>query len=289
MSGSRFYGPLGFAVPRAATTSEIGISGRKRHWLWPLQIECEPGIGSSMRCSLTRLPRRYSALALGCCPRPQVASRQDHGPGRAPPPSLRKPISATQGHQQPATVVAVQDDQALLGRLRAGDDAAFEALVARHDRALRRVARTFVRTPAAADDVVQETWLAVIRGLDRFEGRSSLSTWIFRILANRARTRATRDARSVPFSALEDNDRPAVDPSAFGADGRWRSTPPRLESDPEASALSSELRTHLLAAVDDLAPAQRAVITLRDLVGLNAEDVCSLLEINDGNQRVLLQ
>lgn len=79
-----------------------------------------------------------------------------------------------------------------------------------------------------------------------------------------------------------------MDPSAFGADGRWRSTPPRLESDPEASALSSELRTHLLTAVDDLAPAQRAVITLRDLVGLNAEDVCSLLEINDGNQRVLL-
>lgn len=185
-------------------------------------------------------------------------------------------------------MVAVQDDQALLGRLRAGDEAAFETLVARHDQALRRVARTFVRTPAAADDVVQETWLAVIRGLDRFEGRSSLSTWIFRILANLARTRASRDARSVPFSALEDDDRPAVDPSAFGADGRWRSAPPRLESDPEASVLGGELRRRLLAAVEELAPVQRAVITLRDLVGLDSADVCSLLEISDGNQRVLL-
>ncbi len=197
-------------------------------------------------------------------------------------------FSPAQRRLQPYTVVVVQDDQALLGRLRAGDEAAFETLVARHDQALRQVARTFVRTPAAADDVVQETWLAVIRGLDRFEGRSSLSTWIFRILANLARTRARRDARSVPFSALEDDDRPAVEPSAFGTDGRWRSAPVRLESDPEASVLGSELRGRLLAAVDQLAPAQRAVITLRDLVGLDSGDVCSLLEISDGNQRVLL-
>jgi len=186
-------------------------------------------------------------------------------------------------------VIGVQDDHALLGRLRAGDEAAFEALVARHDRALRRVARTFVRTPADADDVVQETWLAVIRGLDQFEGRASLTTWIFRILINRARTRASRDARSVPFSALQDDDdRPAVDSAAFAGDGRWRSAPPRLESDPEASVLGVELRTHLLQAVEQLAPAQRAVITLRDLVGLETEDVCSLLEISDGNARVLL-
>lgn len=185
-------------------------------------------------------------------------------------------------------MVAVQDDQALLGRLRAGDEAAFETLVARHDRALRRVARTFVRTPAAAEDVVQETWLAVIRGLDQFEGRSSLSTWIFQILANRARTHASRDARSIPFSALEDDDRPAVDPSAFGADGRWRSAPARLESDPQASVLGGELRRRLLAAVEELSPAQRAVITLRDLVGLDSGNVRSVLEISESNQRVLL-
>ena len=102
----------------------------------------------------------------------------------------------------------------------------------RHDAALRRVARTFVRTSTAADDVVQETWLAVVRGLSAFEGRSSLRTWIFRILVNRARTRAVRDARSLPFSALESDDRPTVEPAAFGADGRWTSAPPRLDATP---------------------------------------------------------
>ncbi len=182
----------------------------------------------------------------------------------------------------------MQDDPALLARLRTGEESAFETLVNRYDAAMRRVARNFVRTPATADDVVQETWLAVIRGLDGFEGRSSLSTWIFRILVNRARTRASRDARSVPFSALESDDRPAVDPEAFGGDGRWRSAPPRLDADPEASLLSEELRSHLVEAVERLAPAQRVVVTLRDLVGLDADDVCSLLEISDGNQRVLL-
>jgi RNA polymerase sigma-70 factor (ECF subfamily) len=95
----------------------------------------------------------------------------------------------------------VEDDQALLARLRAGDEEAFTAVVARHDGALRRVARTFVRTPSAIDDVVQDTWLGVVRGLGDFEGRSSLRTWIFRILVNQARTRAVRDARSLPFSA----------------------------------------------------------------------------------------
>jgi RNA polymerase sigma-70 factor (ECF subfamily) len=182
----------------------------------------------------------------------------------------------------------VRDDQALLERLRAGDEDAFEALVTRHDGALRRVARTFVRTDSAADDVVQETWLGVLRGLSGFEGRSSLRTWIFRILVNRARTRAVRDARSLPFSSLESDDLPAVDPAAFGTDGRWTSAPPRLDFDPESGLLSAELRAHLLQAVDGLSPDQRAVITLRDLVGLPADEVCELLELSDGNQRVLL-
>jgi RNA polymerase sigma-70 factor (ECF subfamily) len=182
----------------------------------------------------------------------------------------------------------VDDDQALLARLRAGDEAAFEALVARHDGALRRVARTFVRTDSAADDVVQETWLGVVRGLNDFEGRSSLRTWIFRILVNRARTRGVRDARSLPFSSLEEEDRPAVDPGAFAADGRWTSAPPRLDGDPETGLLSAELREHLLRAVDALSHDQRAVITLRDLVGLSAPEVCELLELGEVNQRVLL-
>jgi RNA polymerase sigma-70 factor (ECF subfamily) len=182
----------------------------------------------------------------------------------------------------------VDDERALIERLRAGDEQAFEALVRRHDGALRRVARTFVRTDAAADEVAQETWLAVIRGLDGFEGRSSLRTWIFGILVNQARTRATRDARSVPFSALGGDDDPAVDAAAFGPDGRWRSAPARLDADPESGLLSSELRARLVEEVDRLPPAQRAVIALRDLVGLPAAEVCELLGVTDGNQRVLL-
>jgi RNA polymerase sigma-70 factor, ECF subfamily len=182
----------------------------------------------------------------------------------------------------------VDDETVVLERLRAGDERAFEALVAQHDGALRRVARTFLRTDAAADDVVQETWLAVVSGLDGFEGRSSLRTWIFSILVNRARTRGMRDARSLPFSALESEEEPTVDPTCFSADGRWTSAPARLDADPESGLLSAELRTHLLSAIDELSPDQRAVITLRDLVGMPAEEVCELLELTDGNQRVLL-
>ena len=182
----------------------------------------------------------------------------------------------------------MEDEHAFLERLRSGDESAFEALVALHDGALHRVARTFVRTDAAADDVVQETWLGVVRGLHAFEGRSSLRTWIFKILVNTARTRAVREARNLPFSALEGDAGPTVEPAAFGADGRWSSAPARLESDPETGLLSAELRAHLLAAVELLSPDQRAVITLRDLVGLPASQVCELLELTDGNQRVLL-
>jgi RNA polymerase sigma-70 factor (ECF subfamily) len=146
----------------------------------------------------------------------------------------------------------VDDETALLSRLRAGDERAFEVLVAQHDGALRRVARSYLRTDSAVEDVVQETWLGVVHGLDGFEGRSSLRTWIFRILVNRARTRAVREARSVPFSALETDEAPAVDPAAFAADGRWTSAPPRLDSDPETGLLSAELRERLLDAVDSL-------------------------------------
>jgi RNA polymerase sigma-70 factor (ECF subfamily) len=181
----------------------------------------------------------------------------------------------------------VGEDHALIERLRAGDEQAFDTFVRRHDDALRRVARTYVRTQAAADDVVQETWLAMLSGIKDFEERSSLRTWLFRILVNRARTRATREARSMPFSTLEKEDESVFEPG-FGADGRWVSAPPRLDADPESSLLGSELREHLIDAIDALAPAQRAVITLRDIVGLPADDVCDMLEVTDGNQRVLL-
>ena len=180
------------------------------------------------------------------------------------------------------------DDDALLPRLRAGDEDAFRELVSKYDGALRRLARTFVRTQAAADDVVGETWLGVVRGLDTFEGRSSLRTWIFSILVNRARTRAVREARSVPFASLEEDDGPAVEPAAFDASGGWTSAPARLDADPERQLLSAELRAHLLDAIDDLVPAQKAVITLRDLLGVPSDEVSELLDITDGNQRVLL-
>ena len=176
----------------------------------------------------------------------------------------------------------------MLARLRAGDAAAFDELVTRHDATMRRVARTFVPTRSLAEDVVQETWLGVIRGLDRFEGRSSLRTWIFQILANRARTRATREARTLPFSSVASPDRPTVDPSEFSADGHWRSAPARLDCDPETSLLQAELRRKLLEAVDDLPAAMQAVIMLRDVVGLPPDEVCDMLAISDGNQRVTL-
>ena len=180
------------------------------------------------------------------------------------------------------------DEAALLERLRAGEEAAFVELVAANDAALRRVARSFVRTSAAADEVVAETWLAVIAGLPRFEGRSSLRTWIFGILLNRARTRGVREARSVPFSALEQDGGPTVDPDSFAADGSWRSAPRRLESDPEGRVLAGELREQLFAAIDRLPPRQRAVLVLRDVVGLEPMEVSELLELSEGNQRVLL-
>jgi RNA polymerase sigma-70 factor, ECF subfamily len=156
---------------------------------------------------------------------------------------------------------------------------------------MRFVARSFVRTEALAEEVVQDTWLAVLRGLDAFEGRASLKTWIFHILANRARTRAVREARTVPFSALADaaaQEGPAVDPAAFDGDGRWARPPRTLDTDPERHLLATELRGRLVEAVAELPDAQRAVIALRDLAGLPSEEVCELLGLSAGNQRVLL-
>lgn len=175
-------------------------------------------------------------------------------------------------------------DAELLVRLRAGDEAAFGELVDRYDGQLRRFARTFVRTDAQAADVVGETWLAVIDGLDRFEGRSSLKTWLFRIVANRARTRAVREARSVPFASFETDEGPTVDPSAFTQVGGWVSQP----ASPEEAALSQELRGRIAQVVETLPEQQRRVILLRDVAGLEGPDVAEALGISEGNQRVLL-
>ena len=182
----------------------------------------------------------------------------------------------------------MEQDEELVSRLRAGDQEAFEAVFARFDGPLRGAARSFVRTPTAVEEVVQETWVALVKGIDGFEGRSSLQTWLFRILVNRARTRAVRDSRLVSFSSLEGDAEPAVDPEAFGGDGRWRSAPARLEFDPETRLLGAELRSQLVAAIEDLPDQQRVVVTLRDVIGLTSAEVCEMLEISESNQRVLL-
>ena len=183
----------------------------------------------------------------------------------------------------------MDDDDTLLEGLRAGDEAAFATLVDRYDGALRRLARTFVRTDAVADEVVQETWLGLVDGLDRFEGRSSLKTWLFSILINRARTRAVREARSVPLSSLAPEGREAaVSPEAFEATGVWREAPRPFETDPESRLLAGELRERLEAAVAELPEKQRAVITLRDMAGFTSPEVQELLDVSEVNQRVLL-
>jgi RNA polymerase sigma-70 factor, ECF subfamily len=182
------------------------------------------------------------------------------------------------------------DDPELLRRIRAGDRSAFTGLVRRHCGALLRLARVFVHE-AFVEEVVQDTWVAVLDGLDGFEGRASFKTWLYRILANRARTRATREARTVPFSALAatDDDAPALDPERFDEGGTWRDPPVGWsEETPERLALAAETRAVMEAAVAALPPGQRAVLVLRDEDGLETEEICNLLGLTATNQRVLL-
>ncbi len=191
----------------------------------------------------------------------------------------------------PATVDRGQRDRELVERLRAGDERAFMELVAAYQPAMVRLARTFVPSEAVAEEVAQETWLGVLNGLDRFEGRSSLKTWIFRILVNRARTRGERESRTVPFSSLERDDDehgPTVDPDRFRDDGFWGAPPRAWEGQPEDRLLSAETRRVIRDAIDMLPPAQRRVIGLRDVEGLSAQEVVELLDLTEVNQRVLL-
>lgn len=188
-------------------------------------------------------------------------------------------------------IQAPDAERRLVDAIKRGDEDAFARLVDTYHSSMLRLARVFVPTRAVAEDVVQETWLAVIQGIDRFEGRSSLKTWLFRILTNRAKTRGEREGRAVPFSsAWRDElepDEPAVDPRRFH-DGAWTSLPASVPSAPDEHAEARELGKVVERAVKKLPPTQREVITLRDIEGLPAEEVCSLLEISEGNQRVLL-
>jgi RNA polymerase sigma-70 factor (ECF subfamily) len=187
-------------------------------------------------------------------------------------------------------------EQSLLAALRAGDESAYVSLVERHQSSMLRIARTHCPRRDAAEEVVQETWLAVFEGVGRFEGRSSVRTWIFSILANRAKTRGVRERRSVPVSSLgdagDDEDGPTVDPSRFASGGRWPghwTKPPRAWQDrPDDRALAGELRARIDAAVSALPPKQRDVITLRDVEGMSSDDVRNVLGLSETNQRVIL-
>lgn len=192
---------------------------------------------------------------------------------------------------RPARVAGTDD----LDGIRRADPDAFTRLVERHGPAMRRIAAMYA-PGALADEVVQDTWIAVLQGIDRFEGRSSLRTWIFRILVNIARTKGQREYRQIPFSAFADpeaGDEPAVDPTRFqdasGArPGHWISMPTPWDEFPEERFVATETLAVIRNAVDGLPPAQREVITLRDIEGWSSEDVCNALTISATNQRVLL-
>jgi RNA polymerase sigma-70 factor (ECF subfamily) len=183
-------------------------------------------------------------------------------------------------------------DLDLLARLLKGEEAAFETLVGALHTPMLRFVRIFLRKPDVAEEVVQETWLAVLRGLPSFEGRSSLKTWIFHILSNRARSRAIREGRVIPFAELGgpgDEARDSELEDRFSPDGRWSEPPARWQVDtPEAIALRREAMQQLEAALETLPDAQRTVVTLRDVEGWSAQDVCNVLDISETNQRVLL-
>jgi RNA polymerase sigma-70 factor (ECF subfamily) len=175
-------------------------------------------------------------------------------------------------------------DQELLGRLRAGDEQAFVMLVRRHHDAMLRLARGYVPSVAVAEEVVQDTWLGVLRGLGGFEGRSSVRTWLFRILVNRARTAGVRERRSIAVS----NPEPVVDPSRFDQSGAWAAPPEHWVEEADDRLDAVKLADRLRSAIDGLPDRQREVVMLRDVEGLSSQDVCSVLDLSEGNQRVLL-
>jgi RNA polymerase sigma-70 factor, ECF subfamily len=189
------------------------------------------------------------------------------------------------------------DEGALVEALRRGDEAAFAQLVAELNGPLTRLALAHVPSRAVAEDVVGDTWLGVIRGIDDFEGRSSLRTWIFQILLNNARTRGKREKRALPFSSLrrrdpEGRDEPAVEPSRFDGPrgeypGHWARPPVEWQA-PEERLATEAARDVLLGAIAKLPERQREVLTLRDMLGYSAEEARNALDLSETNQRVLL-
>lgn len=210
---------------------------------------------------------------------------------------VRAGVFAAEAPRWQPLVADYSDDDVLVAGLRSGDDGAFAWLLDRYDGRLRRLARTFVASAASADEVVQETWLAVIEGIDRFEQRSSLKTWVYRILVNKARTRGVREKRSVPFAAVV-GDGDGLGPT-FAADrflppdhprwpGHWAVNPTAWEALPPERLEASETTDRIRAAIDDLPAMHRVVITCRDIEGWSSAEVCELLDLTPANQRVLL-
>jgi RNA polymerase sigma-70 factor (ECF subfamily) len=195
-----------------------------------------------------------------------------------------------------ARAATADPDAELLARLRCGDEAAFLELVDKYGPVMKRLALTYVRTPSVAEEVVQDAWLGVLGSLDRFEGRALLRTWLLRILANRARTRGTREARCVPFSSLvgdHEDESPAVPPERFQGPegsfpGHWAASPTDWETIPEARLLAQETLAYVEEAMGQLPGRQQEVIVLRDVEGWSSEEVCEALGLSPANQRVLL-
>ena len=203
------------------------------------------------------------------------------------------------GSQVPGSESVVQTgsslkDRELVAALRSGDETVFSLLVREHGPGMLRVARNYVSSQAVAEEVVQEAWLGVLRGLDGFEGRSSFKTWLYRILMNTAMSRGEREARTVPFSTLAGeagDDEPAVDPGRFMTEGRWAghwAVPPESWASPEPRLLEAEAREVIDRTIAQLPEAQAIVITMCDIEGFEPEEVCNVLEISLTNQRVLL-
>ena len=194
-----------------------------------------------------------------------------------------------------AVIPAPDEDAPLLEALRAGDEHAFATLVDRYGPSLLRLAQLYVSSRAVAEEVVQETWLAVVTGIERFEGRSSLKTWLFRILVNQAKSRGIRESRNVPFSALDgEGSEPAVESERFFDrhherwPGHWAAYPSSWSDIPEQRLLSRETLECLKDSIRALPERQRIVVTMRDVEGWSPEEVCGALEITDANQRILL-
>jgi RNA polymerase sigma-70 factor (ECF subfamily) len=180
-----------------------------------------------------------------------------------------------------------------LEALKAGDEAAFTALIQRYHGPMLRLAMAYVRDAGVAEEVVQESWLACLRSLDRFEGRSSLKTWILGIVMNVARARRRKESRILPFAVLwrrddSDRERPTVDPSRFGREGMWQTLPQAWDNVPESKVLGDEALQRVRSAIEGLPPKQREVIVLRDVAGLDADEVSGMLGISAENERVRL-